>query len=126
VNIPGTRVPDTPIHRASLWLEDVKFGERRADADLGPEEMGDTFQDFIDAAEANFTVEQLREAATYYGDNMLHMMTGGRVDFLIPSPTGDGMIDGRGVFASLWLDAFMHGFATARGKIGKSNEENRG
>ena len=43
---------------------------------------------------------------------MARMMLGNRVSFTIPSPTGDGMLDTRSIFASLWLDAFMHGVAT--------------
>jgi hypothetical protein len=121
--IPGTRVPDTPIHRASMWLEYLKFRERRKDA-TAPEDMDDaTWETFVAATGANFTVEQMQEAAAYYGQNMLQMMLGGRVDFAIPSPTGKGHISGRSAFASLWLDAFMHGYATARGKRGMSNLE---
>jgi hypothetical protein len=93
--IPGTRVPDTPIHRASMWLEYLKFRERRKDASA-PEDMDDaTWETFVAATGANFTVEQMQEAAAYYGQNMLQMMLGGRVDFAIPSPTGKGHISGR-------------------------------
>lgn len=122
-NILGTRVPDTPIHRASLWLEEVKFGAHRTDAK--PVEVEDQyFEDFIRKCKArNLTREQMEEAAQYYGRNMLAMTMGRRVTFAIPSPTGEGMIDAAGVFISLWLDAFMHGYATAKGMSGRSNAE---
>ena len=121
--IPGTRVPDTPIHRASMWLEDLKFGEGRATQKPQAVPMGDTWEDFIRETGIPITVEQMKEAATYYGENMLRMTTGNRVNFAIPNPAGEGFIDGRGIFASLWLDAFMHGAATALGKTGLSNQE---
>jgi hypothetical protein len=120
--IPGTRVPDTAIHRASMWLEYLKFGDARRNA--GVEKMtDDTFELFVAAAQVNFTAEQMKEAAQFYGLNMLQMTVGNRVNFMIPSPDGEGLMDGRAVFASLWIDAFMHGVATARGKHGPSNLE---
>lgn len=122
--IPGTRVPDHAIHRASLWLEDLKYGEGREDAKL--QRMDDfTWRAFIEECDLPVTVEQLQEAATYYGMNMLGMTLGNRVNVRIPAPDGDGFIDLHAIFASLWLDAFMHGAATAIGKSGLSNDEMR-
>lgn len=121
-NIPGTRVPDTPIHRASMWVEDIKFGEGRPDA-VEPVPMGDTWEEFIKATGLPITAEQLMEAASYYGSNNVRMLTGGRLDVVIPSPTGEGYIDLAAIFASLWADAFFHGVATAQGRTGLSNTE---
>jgi hypothetical protein len=121
-NIPGTHVPDHAIHRASMWLEDLKFGERREYAT--PEVVGDTWEGFLRETELPVTVEQLQEAASYYGANMARMTLGNRVNFLVPVPGGQ-MVDAVAIFSSLWLDAFMHGVATAQGKRGLSNEEIR-
>jgi hypothetical protein len=124
-NILGTRVPDTPIHRASMWLEELKFGEQREDAVV--ERLEDDFIAKLirETGLENLTAEQVEEAATYYGVNNLHMLTGGRINVMIPSPTGEGTIDMVGIFVSLWLDAFSHGVATKAGKFGLSNQEKR-
>lgn len=119
--ILGTRVPDTPIHRASMWLEDLKFGERRKEA--GAEPMGELWQRFVTLSEASFTPEQLQEAADYYGTNNAAVLTGGRLEVTIPAPGGEGVMFLRDIFASLWADAFMHGHATAQGRRGLSNQE---
>lgn len=125
--IPGTRVPDHAIHRASMWLEDVKFAERRPDVEQ-IEQITDNdalWWIFIQETGLPVTVEQLKESAHYYGLNMLRMTLGNRVNVLMPAPDGKGLIDLTTIFTSLWLDAFQHGVATAQGKRGLSNTEMR-
>lgn len=123
--ILGTRVPDTPIHRASMWLEEFRFGDRREEAETETMEDG-YWQKFIqETGLLNLTDDDISEAAHYYGINNLRMLTGGRINVLIPSPTGEGHIDLAGIFVSLWADAFCHGVATKAGKVGLSNEEKR-
>lgn len=125
--IPGTRVPDHAIHRASMWLEDVKFAERRPDVEV-PEQITDddaVWWIFIEETGLPVTVEQLKESAVYYGENMLRMTLGNRVNVMMPTPDGKGVMDLRAIFVSLWLDAFQHGVATALGKHGLSNTEMR-
>jgi len=121
--IPGTRVPDTPIHRASMWLEDLRFGDRRRDAGVEAIRDDDYVRFIQECALLGVTVENLKEASSFYGANNARMLTGGRLRVAIPSPTGEGIIDLASIFASVWLDAFMHGAATARGKVGMSNAE---
>jgi hypothetical protein len=124
-HIPGTSVPDTPIHRASLWLERVKFAER-AFAATEAERMDDTDLDiFVRETGALFTPEQLHEAATYYGRSLARQMLGSRVSFQVPSPTGEGFIGPASLFATIWMDAFEHGVATALGKTATTPDEER-
>lgn len=122
-NILGTRVPDTPIHRASLWLEDLKYPGRREDATVEDIEPG-FVAEFIRQCELrDLTPEQIEEAARYYAMNAHRMLIGNRVMFTIPSPAGEGQTWFLTILVSFWLDAWMHGVATAKGKRGRSNQE---
>lgn len=122
--IPGTRVPDTAIHRASMWLEDLKFGERRAYTSQPESKEADFEEKFVEATGVrSFTADEMREAAVYYGQNLRRMVLGDRLNIAMPSPTGEGLIDADGIFISLWLDAFEHGIATGLGLRGLSNDE---
>lgn len=123
--IPGTRVPDTPIHRASMWLEEFRFGDRREEA--GTEVMEDDYWErFIqETGLTGLTPENIAEAAAYYGHNNIRMLTGGRLNVVIPNPHGEGHLDLGAIFVSLWADAFCHGVATKAGKVGPSNQEKR-
>lgn len=121
--IPGTRVPDTPIHRASMWLEDLKYGERRlGDAPLPMEVTEDELYELlIRELELDVTVEQLLEAADYYGTNLAVMLHGA---FQIVVQTPDGRtISGASMFISAWLDGWMHGAVTQKGLRGRSVRE---
>jgi hypothetical protein len=124
--ILGTRVPDTPIHRASMWLEEFRFGDRREEA--GTERFDeDEWERFVqETALVGVTGDNIQEAAIYYGLNNLHMLTGGRLEMVIPNPHGEGHLSLSNIFISLWADAFAHGVATKAGKIGVSNEEKEG
>jgi hypothetical protein len=123
--IAGTRVPDTPIHRASLWLEEIKYGARREDdPEIEPFEL-EFFVELIRQCELrDLTPEQIKEAADYYGANMLAMTLGGRVNVMVPAP-GGGFMDFKSIFVSTWLDGWMHGVATKAEKVGLSNDEIR-
>lgn len=122
-HIPGTSVPDTPIHRASLWLERVKFGER-AFTTTAPESLDETDEIiFVRETGEKFTPEQMREAASYYGRSLARQMLGNRISIRVPSPVGEGFIGAESIFATVWLDAFQHGVATALGKTAQTDEE---
>lgn len=123
--ILGTRVPETPIHRASLWLEDVKWGERRPDVDQ-IEQLKDedsSYWVFIQETGLPVTPEQLKEAMRYYGENFLRMTFGNRINVVMPTPDGKATFDLAAVFSSVWYDGFQHGAATQAGKRGRSNSE---
>jgi hypothetical protein len=120
--ILGTRVPDTAIHRASMWMDDVKFGNRRFEASVEPmEEANFTWRAFIEESGADFTVEELQEAAKYYGVNLYIGLTGGKVALTVTTPTGQMFL--HDIFVSVWLDGFMIGYAAAKGKRGLSRAE---
>lgn len=121
--IPGTRVPDTPIHRASMWLERFRFGDRRKNA--GVEDMEDDYwSKFIDQTGLEgLDADDIEEAARYYGHNNVRMLVGNRLNVRIASPTGEGFMDLGSLFVSLWADAFAHGVVTAKGLSGLSNQE---
>ena len=125
--IPGTRVPDNPIHRASLWLEELKYGARRDD-NPGVEPMErEIFEELIRQCELRgLTPEEIGEAADYYGRNMA-AMTLGQVKVMVSTPGRDGvgLMPLSVAFISAWLDGFLHGVATRAGKSGLSNLEIR-
>lgn len=111
--IPGTRVPDTPIHRASLWWEQLEFGGR----DLSTPERMDaaTAEALVEELVATYTAEQLHEAATYYGRNWAEMILGPNV--------GLAGVNANALFTSVWLDGFAHGAGTQARKYGTSRTE---
>jgi hypothetical protein len=123
--IPGTVLEDNAIHRASLWLEGVKFGERAGVTNTAEEITDDDWLWFavIEECKLPVSVEQLKTAATHYGINMRAMTIGDRVNFAIPAPGGNGVMSADTIFISLWLDAFCHGAATAAAKYGLSRTE---
>lgn len=125
--IPGTRVPDNPIHRASLWVESLKYApDVRAAGDEAVERLDDfAWRAFVEESGLPITVEQLVDAVEFYGENLRRMIVGNRLNFMMPMPGGEGMMDLGGVFKSVWFDGFEHGAGTALGKRGLSNQEIR-
>jgi hypothetical protein len=117
--ILGTVVPDTPIHRASMWLEELRFGERRREADM-EEDSAEGFRRFIEATGLPVTVEQLDEAVVYYATNHKQMFFG---NMKVATNTKVGFLSMEAVLQSVWLDGFQHGVVTAQGKRGLSTAE---
>jgi hypothetical protein len=122
--IPGTVLEDNVIHRASLWLEGVKFGERAGVTNAAEEITDDDYIwiAVIEECKLPVSVEQLKDAATHYGINMRVMTIGNRVNFAVPAPSG-GVMSADTIFISLWIDAFCHGAAAVAGKYGLSRTE---
>lgn len=122
--IPGTRVPDTPIHRASLWLEQLKFAERAGVADEAEPMDALVYELLLRELDNGVTPEQLEEAAIYYGANLRQMFVPGRAEVIVQTP--HGALDLRTMFVSAWLDGWMHGAVTQKGLRGESTEERDG
>jgi hypothetical protein len=123
--IPGTEVPDNAIHRASLWLERLKFGDTY-DERGGPElAEPDWWERFLleTGLHAVLEPDEIKAAANYYGESLASQLLGGRVSITIPNPAGEGWIGAQAIFATLWADAFMHGVATAQRRSAQTNEE---
>jgi hypothetical protein len=83
----------------------------------------DTFETFVAATAPTSPPSRCRRPPQYYGQNMLQMTLGNRVELRDPVARPARVTSRPRAFASLWLDAFMHGYATARGKRGPSNLE---
>jgi hypothetical protein len=120
--IPGTEVPDNVLHRASLWLEDRKFGDRAGVASE-PElsEVKQHWSDLLDEFDVPLTPDEVREGSFYYAQNWRRMVFAG-MDVVIPTPDGNAL-NLATLLQSLWLDAFEHGLAVAHGKSALSIEE---
>lgn len=121
--IAGTRVPDTAIHRASLWLEEIKYPGRRENAELeGMDE--EALRRFLEGVGLAFrcSPDELTEAAKFYGTNLAVMLVG---DVRIVVMTALGPVGVPTMMTSAWVDGFMHGAATVAGKRGLSNDEIR-
>lgn len=130
--IPGTGgLPDNPIHRASLWLERLKFGERAFTATDVEQHADGTMGHTRFILEETGLVEELTPedvqlACLYYGRNMRRMLFGDRIQIMLPNPAKSERVEKINMdelFASLWRDAFEHGLATAARKYGESKTE---
>jgi hypothetical protein len=119
--IPGTRVPENRLHRASLWLEDMKRTRAGAVVTYDDETMVRELGELADACGLELSGEQLAEGAKFYATNFRQIVFGGRLGVTVVSPWG--AMDMGAVILSVWLDGFQHGAATAAGKYGESNEE---
>lgn len=120
--MPGSELPDNAIHRASLWVEGIKYAiDQRVDAE--PDRIDEfEWRAFIEESGLPVTVEQLQQAVVYYGLSTAGNFLGGRVNIAVPAP-GGGLVDLRSIFASVWYDGFMHGVATAQGRRGQTSKE---
>jgi hypothetical protein len=119
--IPGTRVPENRLHRASLWLEDTKRVRAGAVVTYDNETMVRELGELADACGLELSGEQLAEGARFYADNLRRVVFGGRMGVTVVGPWGT--MDLGAVILSVWLDGFQHGAATAAGKYGESNDE---
>lgn len=121
--IPGTDLPDTALHRASLWFNRFSGLE-----DGGPpqertwREVRELHERVLAEChlEGKITADEIREGAQYYGDNIVDGMFG-PVCVTVLTPVGQ--IDVGVMLRSLWLDGLMHGIALRDGKRGLSNAE---
>jgi hypothetical protein len=134
--IPGTGgLPDNLIHRASLWLERLKFGERAftlSDPQIeahpdGEETFGHTrmLLESTGLAE-DLSPKDVRLAALYYGSNMRRGLFGNRLQLFVPNPAKGGeqeQVNMDELFGALWMDAFEHGLATHARLYGHSKTE---
>lgn len=96
-----------PLHRASFWLEELKYGpgERRVEA-VTFEEIEDQFRGLL--ADLNLTdvsAEQVVDAARYYGGSFALI-------FRIPEA----------VALSIFVDGLLHALALAAGKTAEPPE----
>lgn len=124
-HVLGTRVPDTAIHRASFWLEKMKFGERRRDAGVEVQEAA-IYDRFIEATGIKVTPDELMEACRYYATNNARMLApAAALSVSVQHPAGEehGFVTILELFLSVWMDGFMHGAATTAGLTGRSNSE---
>lgn len=121
--IPGTVVPDTAIHRASLFLERVKFGDsfdRQTQPEMGGREF---YEQITEQLELPHQPEDLVEASNYYARNFLRSVFGENPDTARIELSNGQVIPALLFFQSLWVDGYAHGAATRAGKRGLSNEE---
>lgn len=119
--IPGTRVPDNALHRASLWLEDFKSTRDGKVKAVDQDTMVVEFDQLIAACGlTGVTGSDLFEGCIFYGDNFADSMFG-RIGLIVTTQAGPATIND--VLRSVWMDGLMHGIATRDGKRGLSNTE---
>lgn len=134
--IPGTGgLPDNAIHRASLWLERLKFGERaftQTEPEIesspdGEEHFGHTRMLLESTGfSGELTPKDVHLASLYYGGNMRRGLFGNRIQVYLPNPAKNGeqeQVNMDELFAALWKDAFEHGLATGTRQRGLSKTE---
>lgn len=121
MNIPGTRVPDNRLHRASLWLEDFKRARDGQVRAYTSEDVTALAQQLSDACGLGVTGPEVIEAVGFYSENLRQMIFGPSVGIAVMTPAGRlELVD---IIRSVWIDGFEHGAATAAGLSGESNEE---
>lgn len=121
MKIPGTRVEDNRLHRASLWLEDFK---RARDGQLHgytSEDFTAMAQELSDACGLGVSGQEIVEAVDFYSENLRQMIFGKSLGISVVTPVG--AMDLFDILRSVWVDGFEHGAATAAGLSGESNEE---
>lgn len=119
--IPGTDVPDTAIHRASLWVNALAgHQEGGPPQPLTWDQVQERHTRLIEACgmAGKVTAEDIRESSAYYGDTASAVFP---VGLTIVTPFGD--IDLSIMFRSVWCDGLLHGIAVRDGKRGLSNAE---
>jgi hypothetical protein len=121
VKIPGTRVEDNRLHRASLWLEDFKQARDGQLHGYTSEDFTAMAQELSDACGLGVSGEEVIEAVDFYSENLRQMIFGPSVGISVV--TSAGRLDLIDVIRSIWIDGLEHGAATAAGLSGESNEE---
>lgn len=133
VPIAGTAgLPDNRIHRASLWLERMKFGERAFTREMDERHVESQTQEensllFRELEMEDITPRDVQLASMFYGRNLQHMLFGNRVQIMMPTPVhGEkGQVNFGDLLAMVWRDGFEHGAAARAGKHAFTDTEIR-
>lgn len=119
--IPGTRVEDNALHRASLWLEDFKRTRDGYVQQITNEQMGVELAEFAQMCGVEIEGDALVEGADYYAENFRQMIFGPRLGMTVVTPGGP--INLVSILRSVWIDGMQHGAAMTAGKRGLSTQE---
>lgn len=120
--IPGTRVDDNALHRASLWLAAFQGTQEGGPVAYSREEEAAEHDRLADECHVDgLTGADIQEGADFYSVNFAVMMLGSAARVVVVGPTGT--LDLLAMIRVVWIDGLRHGIATRDGKRGLSNTE---
>lgn len=123
--IPGTRVDDNALHRASLWLEDFKRTRDGQVKGYTNEQAAEAFDELIEMCGLQgVTGQDLIEGAIFYATNFRELLGGQGLNITVVNRSL-GAVDLLAILQSVWIDGLQHGVAMSAGKHGLSNTELR-